>query len=307
MNGHATRIRIRRPQARPDPDVPSPSGVRPPPDQPAGERTQQATDATRSPTTSNPLTSLLLAYPRLNLKGEPMTTSSLKVISRSALCLAIVLGFFASDVRAALITPTGVTASSNLAGSFRFPAYLIDDSGLDVNDLTGVHSGQLVNTEMWLTDTADADPEVAFDLGSVHIITDVHIWNYNEFDLANFDVRGVDGVDIYGSTTSITGPWALMGSGSINVGIATSDIGEPVQNFALTGNVRYIRFDIASSHSGGTYDPDLGGAGNSGDFVGLSAVKFSAAIIPEPSSFSLLAAAMGLLSLRMSRRRRRQA
>lgn len=250
----------------------------------------------------------------LNMKTEHISVRS-QINVNATICFMAVLGGMLTAAPAAetLITPTGVTASSEFDGGGidqRDASQLTDNSGLTSSDLSGTHDTD-VRTTMWMSNGTlktpnDTDPDLLFDLGEVYDLTTIHIWAYNETGsyASNpaLPSRGAKDVDVLGSTDGIS--YALISSISLNM--AGGVTGEPVQNFSVfQSNVRYIRFDIASNHNNATFPTDTNGGTYSGGsegygFTGMSEVKFTVHPIGEVLSSPLLsidAAAEGQLTL----------
>lgn len=181
------------------------------------------------------------------------------------------------------ITPVKASETTHLGT--RDAENTIDGSGLSANNRYGKQNGEgnALNHGQWLSNTGDTNPEITFDLGSALLIQQLHIWNYSESPLAKWGGRGVNAVDVYGSSTS-NGPWTLLGS--IKVAKASSDKAEAAQTFDFKPQAfRYVRFDIGSNHDGDKFTTDLGGTVNGGDLVGLGEVKFS--VIPNDKKLNL--------------------
>lgn len=224
-------------------------------------------------------------------------------------CTTVALLGTCSIAQAAVITPTGVTASSEYTADGRVASQLTDNSGLTVADLTGDHGIDVRNT-MWMSagSPSDQNPELIFDLGAAYDLTDIHIWAYNEAGgwAGNPDQssRGAKDIDVYGSTDGGTS-YSLLESIIVTKGTGSSDV--PVQTFTLASaaiGVDFIRFDIGSNHNSATYVTDLGGTFGAGteaaSFVGLSEVKFTGTMaVPEPATLSLILLSFGgMLALR---------
>jgi len=165
----------------------------------------------------------------------------------------------------------------------------------------GVQATHTTSTsDMWLsqgtyqggTDTIGAYPNsfIEFDLGDNYDLSSFTQWNYNENNLSN---RGANAVTI-SVATSLAGTFTSLGS--FNFSQAPDDdttaFGQDIDlsSFTAADNVRAIRFDVTSNH-GGNFE-----------FVGLSEVRFDGAVVPEPSSFALLAGCFGLTWVMVRRR-----
>lgn len=201
---------------------------------------------------------------------------------------------------------TGVTASasSELGGFNRVAAHVTNNSGIDAT--VGSHSNA-ANATMWLNLTSDLDPTITFDLGEVHNQLDViQVWNYNE-NSGNpnlFTQRGVNETRILISEDGVgytalinpdtaTDVWTLDKADGNN----SVDFSQLIE-LGLTGvDVRYVQFDIISSHTGDNFDTNTIVAEG---YTGLSEVRIYGSVIPEPSSLALI----GLGGLLIARRRR---
>ena len=179
----------------------------------------------------------------------------------------ILIVLFALSTQAALITPTGVTASSTHS-SYNVD-HLIDDSGLSAPvGLTSTHSRNFVH--QWMSDTGDTTPSLIFDLGGTFNISAAHIWNYS---YASSDDRGVKTLDISYST-------ALNGASLTEI---NTESGPQTKTFSSV-SAQYIKFSVTEPH---------GTAEN----TGLSEVKFDT--IPEPSVLALIGiSGLGILASR---------
>ncbi len=179
----------------------------------------------------------------------------------------------------AAITISNVTASST------FRTYnvvnLVNGSGL-----TGsLHNGEFENK--WLSD-AEPAPTLTFDLGSIYALSDTVIWNYGGGCCGT--ERNVNSFTISFSTDDITytsfGTFALTNSTTDPFGADT---------ISLTGNARYVRFNVLSNQG----DPD---------YTGLSEVQFNgqtAGAIPESATWTMMIAGFGLVGAAARRRRHR--
>lgn len=145
------------------------------------------------------------------------------------------------------IPPANVMASSEIPPTFnRLDDYLVDGSGL----VGGAH-GTAVQPNMWLSrgigfGGEDLDPSVTFDLGEIHVIRLIRVWNYNEAP-PNLTNRGVNAVTVQyvetqalgGSLTEITNFSQANGLGSY-----TGEVFNSFEPFLA----RYVKFDIDSNH-----------------------------------------------------------
>ncbi|MBW8034382.1 MAG: hypothetical protein FVQ79_01595 [Planctomycetes bacterium] len=155
-----------------------------------------------------------------------------------------------------VIDPAGVTTSSAYSVA-TLGAGILNGSGLSDGEHDSVFSNMWVSTGIGYGGE-DTDPSVTFDLGAVHNISRIYVWNYNQ---AGFSARGINGVSVeYGITAALGSTVA----GITNFAEATGSDGYAGEEFDTFTefSARYIKFDIDSNH----------GDGNS--FYGLSEVQF---------------------------------
>lgn len=198
-----------------------------------------------------------------------------------------------------------VTASDFINGNTA-PSKTIDASGLNTG--TGEHNSGTQTSWMNSANNNDVSDEwIQWDLGASYILDSIQVWNYN--DSSRFD-SGVKNLDIYVSNTLTPGDpegagvgnWTKIGdnvtlskapgaAGYTGVDLET-DTGISIP---LT-DVRYVRFEINSTHWDGT-NP---GAGLGEHQAGIGEIQFFEGV-PEPGSLALL----GLGGLLVASRRRR--
>ena len=195
---------------------------------------------------------------------------------------------FAVPATAAVIQPVAVVASDT------FRTYnsinLINGSGL-ANDL---HDTNWQN--MWMS-TSDPVPHfLVFDLGKTFSLESTDIWQY----AANFNRpfsetgRGVkdlsislslDGVTFTPATDVVMERQILTEETKLTPFAA--------QSFALSGEARYVRFDLESNFG----QP----------WTGLSEVRFNGVAVPAPAGLALMILGLGMLGGAVRRQRMLQA
>jgi len=173
--------------------------------------------------------------------------------------------------QAALITPTGVTASNSYSGA---PVgKLIDSSGLDFNTAAGTHDNQGLAATMWMSNGGTVANEwLVFDLGQSYDLTQAYIWQQNQGHAVNAGgARNTRTLDIYVSSDGITYTPTPVG-GTRTLGVADgSNPALPAETVSLSASaVQYVKFDILTA-----------GSGNTNEYVGLSEVRFEGTTIPE--------------------------
>ena len=146
------------------------------------------------------------------------------------------------------------------------------------NGIQGKAHGTSPAAAMWLTDGVDTAPEFNVDLGAVHTVDQLRVWNYNEnanptccldrgVKTADIYVAGADGV--FGATPVISGQSFARAPG------VTEDFSQVI---SLGGvQARYIKIDITENHG----DPS---------FTGLSELKVTGSVVaglaPIPATVS---------------------
>lgn len=176
-------------------------------------------------------------------------------------------------------------AISNVTASSTFRTYnvvnLVNGSGL-----TGsLHNGEFENK--WLSN-AEPAPTLTFDLGSVYALWNTVIWNYGGGCCGT--ERNVNSFTILFSTDDIT--YTSFGTFSLTNSTMDSFTADTI---SLTGNARYVRFNVLSNQG----DPD---------YTGLSEVQFNSLIagaVPESSTWAMMIAGFGLVGAAARRRRHR--
>ncbi len=176
----------------------------------------------------------------------------------------LALALLTASANAALITPTGATASSQLSSQYD-AGNLIDDSGLSGTDphvITDTHTG--FTNVAWVSDGVALPHTVTFDLGASYDLTDLHIWQYSH-GTANWSKD----ITVQFSTTGTGG---TFGS-DLAIQLADGSVSEIAQNFALGSPItaNAVKFTITSRTGAGT------------THAALSEVKFSK-VVPTPES-----------------------
>ncbi len=187
---------------------------------------------------------------------------------------------------AVLITPTGVTASTELAAGYE-AINTINGNGLNApGDETATHNAGSGSGTMWLSSTSESaiGATITFDLGSEYDLSGAWIWNYNQ---DNQSGRGFLSFDIYvGNSSDPTATTLLQAGAAISRHPVTSGVayGAEFEAFSASG-AQYVRFVSQST-------------GNN-NIIGLSEVRFEQ--IPEPSAVALFG--LGGIGLILRRRR----
>ena len=144
--------------------------------------------------------------------------------------------------------------------------FAVNSSGL-----LGKSHGAIGEGSMWLSAVGDASPEITIDLGSVHSLDELRIWNYN--DAASLD-RGVATFDIYtAGNDAVFGPIpAVTGLTLARAPGTSSDFSEVHALSGVTG--RFVKLAPTSNH---------GAADNSG----LAEVLLSGSPVPAGSPIEI--------------------
>jgi hypothetical protein len=155
---------------------------------------------------------------------------------------------------------TWATASSFYPNDNRNPQNAVNGSGLAGR----IHQPSAPAGTMWLANASDLNATFDVDLGSVHAVNELRVWNYNEnaggecclgrgVSLANIYVAGADGVF---DATPVLENWELDAASG-----TTSDFSQAI---SLGGvEARFVRIAVLANHG----DPT---------FVGISEVKVAA-------------------------------
>jgi hypothetical protein len=171
-------------------------------------------------------------------------------------------------------------ATSEFLADNRRAINAVNNSGIQ-----GKTHGTSPASAMWLTDGVDTAPEFNIDLGAVHTVDQLRVWNYNENANATCCLdRGVQTADIY-----VAGADGVFGATPIISGQSFTRAPGVVEDFSQVislGGVqaRYIKIDITANHG----DPS---------FTGLSELKVTgsvvAAVAPIPATVSHVSSQIG--------------
>jgi len=169
-----------------------------------------------------------------------------------------------------ILTVDIVDVSSEVAG--RCASDLINGSGLDING-PGTHSTNYADM-WWATTGPPEDQYVIFDLGSLYLLDNIRIWNYNEAYQGSNGQRGVKEMEVLVSDD---------GEAYTSLGIFTlgrgpdSDAYDFSEYLEVDAEARYVQFNIISNYS------------ETDQSVGLSEVRFfgtalsiTRAVLPWP-------------------------
>ena len=149
----------------------------------------------------------------------------------------------------------GVSATASSQFSPDTPAdRIVDGSGLS----DGLHSSDY--TEMWLSD-GEPSPWVQFDLGGEYLLTEMHVWNYNQDGGAPpLTKRGIQTTNVYVSATGTGDPtsnedeWTLL-PGDLLFAEASGEAGDPGESYALASGGTAARYVLLTDivNWGGTH------------------------------------------------------
>jgi MYXO-CTERM domain-containing protein len=210
---------------------------------------------------------------------NPMNKKRVTILSTLA-CGAFVAAVAPAQA-AVLITPVGVTASSEYDPDY-VALNLINNSGLsgtapyEITDIHGEHVGTTWYTEGALPQT------LTFDLGGLYTLSNLHIWQYT-----HSTHNWAKDITVAFSTTGTSGTFG----NAVNIQMLNqSGLNQPAENFALITpvNADAVKFTVTSTWEENHY-------------VALAEVKFTGTAIPEPSA--ALLGAFGLFALLRRRRR----
>ena len=202
---------------------------------------------------------------------------------RLILATAFVLAA-AAPAAAATIQPVGVVASDTFANYD--VNNLINGSGLS----GGKHDTHWGN--MWQTSWDDVPHWLVFDLGQKVSLQSTSIWQYAaDFSYPWYETdRGVQDLGISISLDGVT--FTPVTEVVLDRQILNADNRSTpfaAQLVALTGDARYVRFDLNSNFSDTPW-------------TGLSEVRFNGAV-PEAATWAMMIMGFGLVGSAMRRRR----
>ena len=201
-----------------------------------------------------------------------------------------------------------ISATSNSIDTWGFgPANSSrDGSGLSFPLLTGdavpaaypAHGNNPVNN-MWLSGDGDGNSgntSITFQLADLgdpaFSLTGFHLWNSNGFwDGVTLPDRGAQSANVSVSADGLT--WSTPVAYSFAPGTGLADY-TGADYLLSAANIRFVKFDNVLNFSNAY-----------GNYVGLSEVRFVAAAVPEPSTWTLCVAALMATGILARRRRRR--
>jgi len=209
-----------------------------------------------------------------------MTTKLLTAVLGLVAMMTIV-----GNVSAGLITGVTIEDFSSEFSPDRLAINKVNGSGLET-DGGGTYHTTTRGTHWMGAD--DAPWSITFDLESNCNLDSFHVWNYNRVFGLPSD-RSANEVQI-SITDTVGGSWTILDSDSGTGGLQNFSFAQTGESktygetFDLSAagaaNVRLVRFDILSNHSGGT---DVN--------AGLGEVQFDGVVVPEPSSIVLILSA----------------
>ncbi len=194
--------------------------------------------------------------------------------------LAIAIGCLA--ITSALATPAFASEIDvvNVTASSTFYTYNVNNL-INGSGITGdLHSGNWATK--WITNGTTTGT-LTFDVGSELFIGNTTVWNYGTGCCA--DSRSTKDLGISYSTDGVNY------TNFANVVLAMPTLNPfPGETFGLNFNARYVKFALNSNYGDG--------------YTGLSEVKFTTAV-PEPESYAMMLAGLGLMASFVRRRKQK--
>ncbi|MDZ8120021.1 PEP-CTERM sorting domain-containing protein [Pontiella sp. NLcol2] len=208
----------------------------------------------------------------------------------------------AVGVHAALIIPTGSTASSESGGrgvGNLYNGVELVNTG-DVNDWTQYSMNpaddNLSKGEGWMANN-NSGAWIILDLGAVYALDTISIWNFNS-STNQYIGRSVSSMNVYvrstADTLNVAGSkaafdstgWAsLQAAAAVSVNPQDTTITAPNAVFdSLTQTGRYLAFEV---------DSTSGSDGGSTKYAGMGEVQVFGAVVPEPAALGLIMVAGG--------------
>ncbi|MBT3293673.1 MAG: hypothetical protein HN919_19945 [Verrucomicrobia bacterium] len=180
--------------------------------------------------------------------------------------------FYGTFVNAGPTVPpeiTGVTVESVSTEFGGRPASAtLNNNGLNI---LGHHTTG--TSAMWLSNNEEL-PEIVYDLGNVYDLEALEVWNYNESAGGGLSTRGINGVDIEGSTDGVSFT-PIVSTTFAQVPTPESSTTDFSELHPISVTYRYIKLDATSNH---------GAAG----YTGISEIKFYG-VVSSDSTDPLLA------------------
>lgn len=199
-------------------------------------------------------------------------------------CLAA-FGLVGGLQAANVVTPIDATAGSSLRAESPISA-TIDGTGL--NSTTGdistwTHDVNDPKGNYWLSAQhagKNGGEFITFDLGDTYEVSELYLWQYTLSDSTN---RQIVDATLTFSTDNVTFSNSIAWQPTL-VNTTTAYTPETFTFSETVSGVRYINMVVE----------------NNSDYVGLAEIRFG--VVPEPSSFALLAGCFGLAWVMMRRR-----
>lgn len=215
------------------------------------------------------------------------------------LAAALIGTMLAPPIVADIITPSGVSATSQFGLGIVVVDSLIDSSGLDGNGAIEEQLHSNIDDHMWFSGCQDAgvpgglppgeecadafavapvnEQIVEFELDGTYDLSSAVIWQYSEFnpDVGPVAGRGVKSFEMLVSP-NLSDEFTSLGNFELAIGDPGAEaetFNEPAQTLALdelagTDSVRRVQFKILEAH-----DPAQA-------YVGLSEVRFDGVQLP---------------------------